>query len=428
MNILYDVTPMAATVRSPGERTGIYRVAHEVAVGLAAAPDCRLTFCTPGFPRLHDDAVALTATDPAFAGVRVARPPVLAGRAHRALRRAGDGFPTAPARTRVGRVVQQAAFRGMRLVESAAAPFAAADLAGADLFHSTFHPLPRGTGRLPRVLTVYDVIAVRRPDLFDPYMPRHVRRILRSLAPDDWVVCISEATRRDLLDVRPDLDPGRVRVTPLAAGPRFRRPPADGPGSAAAVAARHGLPPGGRYVLALNTLEPRKNTDGVVRAFAALAEEPGMRDVRLVLAGGRGWKVGPLMGLIESLPAGVRGRVAFTGFVPDADLPGLYAGAAAFAYPSHYEGFGLPPLEAMACGAAVVTSDNSSLPEVVGDAGLTVPSADPAALADALRRVLTDEGLRAELSRRAVARAATFSWERCAADTVAAYRVALAEG
>ena len=433
MHILYDISVAAAAVRSPGERTGVWRVVHEVAAGLAAEPGCRLTFCTPGFPRLYESAVAV-AGDPAFGGARAARPPVLDRLAHRALGRVGGEFLTAPARSPAARAAQRVAFQGMRVLESTAAPVAAADLAGVDVYHSPYYPLPGRLGRasrrhgrasrLPRVLTAHDLIALRHPGWFDPHTPVMVRRIVRSLTPDDWVLAVSESTRRDLLNERPDLDPARVRVTPLAAGPQFR--PCDDPAALAAARAKFGLPPDGRYLLALNTLEPRKNTDGVVRAFAALAAEPGLADVRLVLAGGKGWKFGPLLALVDALPAGVRGRVHVSGFVPDADLPPLYAGAAAFAYPSHSEGFGLPPLEAMACGTPVVTGDNSSLPEVVGDAGLLVPSADDDALAGALRRLLVDGGLRADLARRSLARAATFSWRRCVAGTLATYRDAVA--
>ena len=432
MNVLYDISTLAMHRGSAGF-TGIGRTVYELAVRLRRTPDARVRFGVTTLPRLYADAAAVVAADPSLAGIEVVQPTLLGQPGVGALARLagvssgiGDrGEP--PAAGAVSRLARMAAFRALRLLEEHANVVGPAEVGHADVYHTPSLPVPpslrRRFPRVRRFLTVHDLIALRRPEWFAGGTPRRMRALIRSIRPDDWVLAVSESTRRDLLEERPDLDPTRVRVTYWAAGPQFR--PCDDPAALAAVRAKHGLPPDGRYLLTLNTLEPRKNMDSVVRAFGRLAEEPGLADVRLVLAGGKGWKIGPLLALIDGLPAGVRDRVVCTGFVPDADLPALYAGASAFAYPSHYEGFGLPLLEAMACGTPVVTADNSSLPEVAGDAGLAVASTDVDALADALRRVLTDEPLRADLARRALARAATFSWERCLADTLAAYRAAV---
>ena len=174
------------------------------------------------------------------------------------------------------------------------------------------------------------------------------------------------------------------------------------------------------FVLYLGTLEPRKNLPALLRAFDAVAPDVPHE---LVLVGAEGWMTGPIFDTWRALRH--QDRVRLAGFAPAAALPAWYSAADLFAYPSRYEGFGLPPLEAMACGTPVITSNVSSLPEVVGDAALTVDPSDEVALSAAIRRVLTDPALSADLRERGLRRAATFSWARTAAATVAAYREAV---
>jgi glycosyltransferase involved in cell wall biosynthesis len=159
------------------------------------------------------------------------------------------------------------------------------------------------------------------------------------------------------------------------------------------------------------------------RTFADLVRSERVDDLHLVLTGPEAWDFAPLAAALADLGA-LRERVVFTGYVDDADLAPLYSGALAFVFPSLYEGFGLPPLEAMQCGAPVITSDTSSLPEVVGDAGVLVEPHDRAALAQAILDVYRDPARRAQLAARSLARAAQFSWDRYASETVAAYRAA----
>ncbi len=300
--------------------------------------------------------------------------------------------------------------------------------ADADVLHSPFCPLPPESGRRGgpvRVLTAYDLIPVKFPQWFDPGAQDGVRLAFESLTPRDWVACISASTRRDLLEFRPDLDPLRVRVTPLAAADRFR--PVGDDAQIAAVRRRIGLPDGAPYFLSLCTLEPRKNLRHVVRAFAELRTRTDA-DPYLVLVGSKGWQFEELLGEIAAAgrAGGGGSRVIATGFLPDGDLPAIYAGATAFVYLSLYEGFGLPPLEAMQCGTAVVTSDNSSLPEVVGDAGVMLPAGDREALVQTLSRLLEDRVYRDRLAAAGRERAAQFTWDRCGAQTVQLYQDAAA--
>jgi glycosyltransferase involved in cell wall biosynthesis len=207
--------------------------------------------------------------------------------------------------------------------------------------------------------------------------------------------------------------PERVTAVQLAAGAEYA--PAS-PEAVATVCRRHGLE-AGRYILYIGVLEPRKNIPRLIGAFARIAAS--VPDVVLAVGGKKGWMYDQIFDQVQR--SGLAERVRFLGYVPHADLPALYTGARVFAYPSSHEGFGLPVLEAMRCGAAVVTSNVSALPEVAGDAALQVDPDDEAALAQALLRLAGEESLRAELGRRARARAAEFSWARCARETLQVY-------
>lgn len=224
------------------------------------------------------------------------------------------------------------------------------------------------------------------------------------------VLTPSENTRRDVIRLL-RLDPGRVRVIPYAPAPTFR-PVASGRERLRAL----GLE--GPYFLYVGTLEPRKNLVRALRAFARVAS--GLPGHRFVIVGQRGWKYDAV--LQEASRDELRGRVDLLGYVAEAELPILYSHATAFVYPSLYEGFGLPVVEAMACGTPVLTSRSSSLTEIAEGSALLADPLDEAALADGLRALATDEALRADLRARGLAQAATFSWERTGRETAQAYR------
>jgi glycosyltransferase involved in cell wall biosynthesis len=179
-----------------------------------------------------------------------------------------------------------------------------------------------------------------------------------------------------------------------------------------------------RFVLYVGTLEPRKNLGTLIRAFAQVHRQDS--SLKLALAGGKGWGYDAIFQAVRE--SGLAGEVLFPGFVPPDELPLWYGAAAAFAYPSLYEGFGLPVLEALACGAPVVTSDGSSLPEAAGDAALQVDATDVDALAGALGRLLTDAALRADLRQRGLTHAARFTAERMGREMVRVYEQAASAG
>jgi glycosyltransferase involved in cell wall biosynthesis len=271
-----------------------------------------------------------------------------------------------------------------------------------DLFYSPDFVLPPTLPRTQTLLTVHDLSFLYHPDHFVPKLVRYLSQVVpRSVARADRVLAVSQATRADLI-AQLGTPPEKVEV--LYNGVERRFQPEPEPGERARLRARYGL--GDRpYILSVGTLQPRKNHTGLIRAFSHLET-----DALLAIAGGKGWLYEQALAEAEKDPR----RVRFLGFVDDADLPALYRGAKLFAFPSFYEGFGLPVLEAMACGVPVVCSNTSSLPEVAGDAALLVDPNDEDALAAAIQRALEDEDLRQKMVARGLAQAARFTWERAA--------------
>jgi glycosyltransferase involved in cell wall biosynthesis len=260
------------------------------------------------------------------------------------------------------------------------------------------------------VATVHDLGYLYYPEAHRPADRRYLAWSTAWTARfSTLVLADSEATRNDLVRAY-HIDPGRVRVVYLGlAEVAASRPLLAG----AEEEPRSACP----YFLYVGTLQPRKNLERVVAAFARLAALPELEGVQLVLAGRRGWLYDGLFAQVNAL--GLAGRVLFPGYVAEGDLPSLYAGALAFVFPSLYEGFGLPVLEAHAYGVPVLTANNSSLPEVAGDAALLVDPHDVDAIAAAMHRLATDAALRQDLIRKGLENVKRFSWEKCARETLA---------
>lgn len=292
-------------------------------------------------------------------------------------------------------------------------PRADALIEGADVFHATNYVLPplesaRG------VVTMYDLTFLKHPEWCSPKIVGPFSRGVQTYADRaDAIVTCSEAAKRDIVELLRQPE-DKVHVVYGAADDMYHR--ANRPRAVDLVAQHYDVRQ--PYLLFLGTLEPRKNIEGMLRAFAQTA-----RDVphTFVLAGGLGWNMRGLDALIDSL--GIRDRVKRIGYVQDpAHLPAFYAAADAFFFASHYEGFGLPLLEAMACGCPVVVANNSSLPEVGGFAAQYVDAADPAQMAATLLMVLQNDRLRETMTARGLDQARRFSWENGAARLLDLYR------
>jgi len=271
-----------------------------------------------------------------------------------------------------------------------------------DLFYSPDFVLPPTLPRARTVLTVHDLSFLLYPDHFVPKLVRYLQRVVpRSVARADRVLADSEATRADLIRSL-GVPAEKVEVLYSGVDPRFRPEPE--PKERERLRARYGV--GDRpYIFSVGTLQPRKNFVRLIRAFARLRPE-----AHLLIAGGRGWLYEAILAEAEKH----RDRVHILGFVDDVDLPALYRGARLFVFPSFYEGFGLPVLEAMACGVPVVCSNASSLPEVAGDAALLVDPYDEEGLTAAMEQVLEDPALRDEMAAKGLQQAARFTWDRAA--------------
>ena len=281
---------------------------------------------------------------------------------------------------------------------------------GVDLVHCPAPFAPLVTDR-PLVLTIHDLLPLRHPELFPRFVAAHARLLLRPSARRATTILTGSEHTRGELDSLLGIPAERVVVTPYGVDARFRPEPPP----AGWAQERFGVR--GRYALCVGNLEPRKNLATAVRAFEAAAAD----DCSLVVVGASGWRNEEF----ERAVADTRAHVVVAGYVDDDELVPLYSGAECLVFPSLYEGFGFPPLEAMACGTPVVSSDRTSLPEVVGDAGLLVDPHDTAAIADAIRSLLDDEARARELGERGRERAAAFTWERTAEATVAVYRAAV---
>jgi glycosyltransferase involved in cell wall biosynthesis len=282
-----------------------------------------------------------------------------------------------------------------------------------DVLHCTAAVAPVRSS-VPTVITLHDVLGLEHPEWFTRALALHSKLVLAPAVRRASCVLVPSAYTRGRVVGRLQVDPERVQLVPLGIDARFS--PGEPPEG---LRERFGLE--GPFVLTVGTLQPRKNVEAALHAFERLVAAGSQH--RLAIVGGRGWRDEPLAELIRTSPAAE--RIVMTGRVSDEDLIGLYRAADVFVFPSRYEGFGFPPLEAMACGTPVISSDRTSLPELIDDAGILVDPDDVDAIERALAELLSSDERRTELVERGRWRAAEFTWRRCAELTAEAYRAAL---
>ena len=284
-------------------------------------------------------------------------------------------------------------------------------LGGVDVYHATNYFLPPARSA-KRVVTIHDLAFIAAPEWCSPKIVEPFSGGMKRFAREaDGILVYSESTKNDVLRYL-DADPAKITVAPMAVDESFTPMPRER--AVAHVKTRYGID--GPFLLFVSTLEPRKNIPTLLRTFAKLTELPH----RLVMIGSVGWNAEPIFQTIKELR--LEDRIIRPGFVPHLELPAFYCAADAFVFPTLYEGFGLPLLEALLCGCPVVTSDNSSVPEVTGGAALATDAMDVDGFADAVRRMLSDDALRTALIARGLEHAKRFSWKACAEVTLDVYQ------
>jgi glycosyltransferase involved in cell wall biosynthesis len=420
VKILYDISVLGSGYYSQSARTGVARVIENVANQLNMRADCELQLCA------YSSLSSLIQTLKYIENNAELRKRELSYTSHSLLNmvlRLIEKLYPLPSNKILSQITRKAfsllLMTGKPFYDSIERP----KLGSSDIFHATYFPMPgfiRKYAKIKSFITIYDLIPILYPQFFVFKKDHLLSDVMKSITPNDYVIAISQSTKNDLCNYL-KLDPNRVFVTYLAASDLFH--PVSAFDSINRVKIKYGIPEG-HYILSLSTLEPRKNIDHTIRCFARIVKEQSIHDLNLVLVGTKGWNFDRIFSEIMKHDI-LSSRIILTGYVADEDLAAIYSGAQMFVYPSLYEGFGLPPLEAMKCGVPVITSNTSSLPEVVGDAGIMVNPQDTDALCQAITDIYRKPALRSELAARSVERSKKFNWTSCAQQTVRAYETAL---
>lgn len=289
-------------------------------------------------------------------------------------------------------------------------------LGDVEVVHSTTFSAPRFKDKKKRlVVTIYDLTVLTHPECHKWMNRKIVERGLRATVKNaDAVIAISQNTKADIMNIL-RIPEERITVTYLAAGTEFKENVDVERRNA--VKDKYGLPE--KYMFFLGSLEPRKNIKTLIKAYSILPESL-KKEFSLVVAGGVEWLSSDIPAFVKSL--NIEDKVVFAGYIESADKGALYSMASVFVYPSLYEGFGLPILEAMASGTPVVTSNTSSMPEVAGNAAILVSPLDSQEMSAAMARILDDKDHFKDLRAKGLVRAAAFSWDRCAAETLEVYK------
>jgi len=290
-----------------------------------------------------------------------------------------------------------------------------------DIYHSFFAPFSASNIKhRQRILTIHDIIALIHPKFFTNVHIRSFELIFNSInRKRDHIITVSHSTKNDVCE-RLNIPENRVHVTHLAANKSiFWKNSGD---DFIQLNERYGLCKK-EYLLSLATVEPRKNYERTLKAFSNLKKDPHFKDLKLVLVGNLGWKYENIIKTLND--HNVSDDIIFTNYIEDSLLSSLYSNAVAFLYPSLYEGFGLPILEAMQCGCPVITSNTSSMPEIVEDSGILINPYNVDEITDAIKELCMNSSLNERLSTESIQKALNFSWDRCAYETINCYKAIL---
>ncbi len=366
IRVLYDISVLGIAHQKAMARTGVFRVVENLARGLWEAPECQLYFCSTIGNLVSTQCQDYLSQHPQFNQI----------------------------------TLQPASFSEL------------------DIFHSPFHTLPDEVRQKTRLLTIHDLIPLLYPRYFVHNETELLKKSLHQIQANDWLISVSHSTKNDLCNYV-GFDPDRIFVTHLAANPHLFYSCQD-KSRLVAVRKKYGIGEE-QYFLSLSTLEPRKNITQVINCFGQLIQQQQLQDLKLVLVGAKGWQYEPIIETIKSNKY-LTQKIILTGYVDDEDLAALYSGAIAFLYLSLYEGFGLPPLEAMQCGIPVITSNTSSLPEVVGNAGLMHKPGDTEGICHSMLKLYQNSCFRDQLALKSQQQAQKFTWEKCVQQTIDTYQ------
>jgi len=412
MKVLFDISVLGYGALRPALRTGVYRATERLAEALVTAKATDLSFCASDSPSAWALSYDYWKTGKVRDFPFLPRPTF------------GNCFvPSVNQLTRLN-TVQEASLntrvvrRLLREIAKWTEPKEKAllNISKGSVFHSPFYPLKRISEKASRVLSIYDIIRLTHPETNNGNGD-FLKEIVASLEKDDWTVCSSEWTRDELLNYRKGLNENRVVVIPLGVDDSFA-PSSDHEISEVRKKYQIGNNP---YFLGVSTSEKRKNFPFLIRAFQQFIKKRPESDVKLILVGAFGETVIEIKNIISS---GFEDRVVLTGFVPDSSLAPLYSGALAFTYPSLYEGFGLPPLEAMACGCPVLAGLGSSLTEVVGAGGQLIDPRSEEAWVDAMEKLYDSPSEIEAWRNKGLAWVKNFTWQKCASEHSKLYRLA----
>lgn len=418
MNVLFDISILGAWNSTTHSRTGIFRVVENLARGLDESEVIKTTFCSSQ----NNICDCLKYMDSSTFKFKSAL-----SKQSNLLSLLYDSVE--PLRFEIAKLPQGSwkipLRRAYNLGKKHLLPVAHSDIIAADIYHSPAYIIPdqiRTNRRIHKFITIHDLIPLIHPEYFDSHNNEYLKKILASITENTFVTCVSESTKNDLLSHMPMLAPDRVSVVYLAADDHFY--PCRDCKLIEIIKSKYNIPLESDYFLALSTLQPRKNFDVIIKSFIKILRAEKIKHLKLVLVGANGWNYDKIYK--EIIKSGELGKsIILTGYVPDDDLAPLYSGATAFLYPSLYEGFGLPPLEAMQCGTPVITSNNSSLPEVVGDAAIMIDPNDVDSLCQSMLDLYKSSKLRSDMSLASIERAKYFDWNITTRETIDAYRKAI---